>query len=200
DVPAALPLDPEGPRASAEGPPPTPDDRNLLPTPARPSSRVPGQWLSHAFAPHEPLAAFADSVDPSHLALRLYSNGYRGRARELADRLDPARRELVLGWLARPAHRPDRARAHFAAALAADPALEDAAIGLALVDPKSDTAGLPERARAVIDAQRSGDRAVARDREAALAQWQPGELLYPDAAELRVGWRLELGQPADLDA
>src|SRR5262249_62116693 len=105
DVLAALSLDAEGTRAFAEGTPPNTDDRNLLATSDRPSSRVPGQWLSHAFAPHEPLAAFADSVDPSHLALRLYSNEHLDRAPQLADRLDPARRHPRLRGPPRPPHR-----------------------------------------------------------------------------------------------
>ena len=32
-----------------------------------------------------------------------------------------------------------------------------------------------------------------------LAQWKPGELLYLEAADLRVGWRLALGSSSEFD-
>ena len=52
----------------------------------------------------------------------------------------------------------------------------------------------------MIEAQRSSDWTFARAREPLLAQWQPGELLYPEAAELRARWRVELGERGDLAA
>jgi hypothetical protein len=50
----------------------------------------------------------------------------------------------------------------------------------------------------VVLGQRTPDLEFARAHDEQLAQWQPGELLYPEAAELRVRWRLELGERADL--
>ncbi len=200
DVVAALVLDDAGARAFTESAQANTDDRNLFATSDRPSSRqLTSSWPHSVFADRDPLAAFTDSVDLALLAQSLHARGQHVRARQLASALDPARRELVLGWLSQAEHRPRRARAHFAAALEHDPAREDAAVGLALVDPEADAARLPDRARTVIDAQRSRDWARARARDPLLAQWQPGELLYADAAELRVRWRLEIGERAELD-
>jgi hypothetical protein len=52
----------------------------------------------------------------------------------------------------------------------------------------------------VVETQRRRRLADARARDALLAQWQPGELLYLEAAEQRVRWRLALGERADFEA
>jgi hypothetical protein len=39
---------------------------------------------------------------------------------------------------------------------------------------------------------------LARANDERLAQWRPGDLLHPEAAELRVRWRLALGGEAEL--
>jgi spermidine synthase len=200
DVIAALALDGDGTRAFTENAQANTDDRNLFATSDRPSSRTRDGWVDEAFAAHDPLPAFADAVDLANLARAVQAVGRADRIERLAARLDPPRRELALGWVALGAQRKRQAVRHFTAALEGVPALESAAIGLALVDPKADTARLSGRARAVVEAQRSGDPAFARAHDEPLAQWQPGELLYPEAAELRVRWRLELGEPADLGA
>ena len=200
DVLAELALDDDGVRAFAAGARANSDDRNLFATSDRPSQKSPRAWLEPAVAQHDPLIAYATTADLAQLTRRLYADERPGRAQRLARQLDPARRQVVLGWLAQSQQLPERARAHFADALAADPGADSAAIGLALVDPKADLAQLPERARAVIEAKRAGDISAARARDAALAQWQPGELLFPDAAELRVRWRLDVGGPGELDA
>jgi spermidine synthase len=198
DAIAALQLDDAGTRAFVDGAAPNTDDRNLFATSDRPSARARDGWLDAAIGPHDPIAAFVDTVDLATLARDVQSISTTDRLTRLASQLDPARRELLLGWAADGNQRPREARKHFRAALEAAPETESAAIGLALADPDADTARLSARARAVIEAQRSGDRAVARERDEQLAAWQPGELLYPEAVELRARWRIERGEPADL--
>jgi spermidine synthase len=201
DVVAALVLDADGARAFAAGAQPNTDDRNLFATSDRPSSRQPpGGWLEAAFREHDPLALHADSLDLAILARSLDRIGHAGRGRRLAKQLDAAPRDVLSGWLSIAAQHPERAHPLFAAALASDPAQSAAAIGLALTDAKADAARLPERARAVIEAQRASDSIPARERDALLAQWKPGELLYPEAAELRIRWRLEHGGATDFAA
>ncbi len=52
----------------------------------------------------------------------------------------------------------------------------------------------------MIEAHRTSDPNAARERDALLAQWGPGELLYPEAAELRMRWRLERGGAGEIAA
>jgi spermidine synthase len=198
DVVAALAFDADGTRAFAGDAAPNTDDRNLFATSRRPSAGVRPGWVENAFAPRDPIPALAGSLDLERLVSSLQESGRPERVQHLAERLNPARRALALGWLALGAQRARQAQRNFNEALAADSSLESAAIGLALADPSADVARLPERARAVIEAQR-GDRQLARARDALLAQWQPGELLYSQAAEQRARWRLELGGPSELD-
>jgi spermidine synthase len=199
DVVAALAFDADTSREFADGTPPNSDDWNRLAMSERPAGRGRSTWVAEVFAPRDPLPAFADRLDLAVLARRLHTEGYGARGRRLAQQLDGPRRGLVLGWLAVDTQRPDRARQHFAAALDADPALRDAAIGLALVDPAADLSDLPDSAQAVIRALRDPEGLkLARANEERLAQWRPGDLLYPEAAELRVRWRLELGGEAEL--
>jgi spermidine synthase len=198
DVIAALALDDDGTRAFTERAQANSDDRNLFATSDSPSSKVRNQWIDTAFAAHDPLHAYADAVDLAKLARAVQGTGRGERIEKLATRLDPPRSELARGWMALGAQRKRQAGRHFTAALEGVAAPESAAIGLALSDPKADTARLSDRARAVVLGQRSTDLEFARGHDEQLAQWQPGELLYPEAAELRARWRLELGERADL--
>jgi spermidine synthase len=200
DVLGALALDAAGSRRLAAGVRANTDDRNVFATSDRPTAGARGNWVDDELGPYDPLPALARRVDPEALVRHLRADGRGLRAQRIAAALDRPQRELVLGWISLDAQRPRRAEHHFAAALESDPALTDAAIGLALVDPKSDVARLPDRARAVVEAQRRDDLADARARDALLAQWQPGELLYFEAAEQRVRWRLALGERADFEA
>jgi hypothetical protein len=199
-VVAALALDTDGTRALAAGARANSDDRNEFATSDQPSAASTRKnWLDDEIAPHDPLPALVGRIDVQSVLLGLRQNRGGVRARRIAAALDPARRELALGWIDIDAQRPRRAAQHFTDALAADSALTDAAIGLALADANAPVAGLPDRARAVIDSLRHEDWARARARDALLAQWQPGDLLYLEATEQRVRWRIELGERADLE-
>jgi spermidine synthase len=197
DVIATLQLDDTGVRAFTRGVPPNTDDRNLFATSDQPSVRGSDAWIDTAFTPLDPLSNYAEVVDLSKLTRAVMNDGGGPeRVKRLANQLDPARRDLILGWIAFDSKRTRQARQHFTSALEAAPALEEAAIGLALSDPDADAARLPDRARAVVEVER--DRGLARARDAVLALWQPGELLYPEAAEQRASWRLDRGEPTDL--
>jgi spermidine synthase len=205
DVVAALALDADGARALAAGARANTDDRNQFATSDRPTfANVRKGWLDAALAPYDPLPGLVQHVDVARVLLGLRLNNNGARARRIAAALDSPRRELALGWIELEAHRPQLAAEHFTAALAADPALTDAAIGLASVDTNTPLAKLPDRARAVIETARQETRdehwaAGARARDALLAQWQPGEPLYLEAVEQRLRWRIELGDRADLE-
>jgi hypothetical protein len=198
NVAAALSFDADGTRAFANDAAPNSDDRNLFATARHPSPTNRIDWLESVFAPYDPLPALVGSLDLARLAETLRASGRPQRMQKLAERLDATHRALALGWNALGAQRFRMAQRELGAALAADRSLESAAIGLALADPTTDLARLSDRARAVVASQR-GDREIARANDALLAQWQPGELLYPQAAELRARWRLELGGPAEFD-
>ena len=200
DVVAALALDADGTRALAAGAQANSDDRNVFATSDRPSvANARTNWLEAELAPYDPLPQLIGRIDVASVLLGLRQNRGGVRARRIAAALDPAHRELALGWIEVDALRPRRAAKHFAAALAADSALTDAAVGLALVDANAPVARLPDRARAVIETVRHEDWARARANDALLAQWQPGEQLYLEAAEQRLRWRIELGERADLE-
>jgi hypothetical protein len=160
---------------------------------------VRGSWVDEELGRYDPLPALARRIDFECLVRSLRADGRGVRAQRIAAALDPASRELALGWIAVGAQRPRGAVTHFKNALAADSAPPDAAIGLALVDAEAPTAKLPARARVVIETQRREDWAAARANDALLAEWHPGELLYLEAAEQRLRWRLELGDRADLE-
>src|SRR5439155_607665 len=83
------------------------------------SQKSPRAWLEPAVAQHDPLIAYATTADLAQLTRRLYADERPGRAQRLARQLDPARRQVVLGWLAQSQQLPERARAHLADALAA---------------------------------------------------------------------------------
>ncbi len=199
DAIAGLVLDEAGIRAFTDGAAPNTDDRNRFATSDRPTLGKDSAWINRELAVHDPLPGLLGTIDAESLLQRLSEDGRTGRARRLASQLEPGRRELALGWLAWDAGHKVRARAQFAK-VAGDHAPESAAIGLALTDPEADTAHLPARARALIEALRSKDLSVARARDAQLAEWRPGDALYGEAVEQRVRWRLELGEPADLEA
>jgi spermidine synthase len=200
DVVAALALDAGGTRALAAGARANSDDRNEFATSDRPSvANSRKNWLDAVLAPHDPLPELVGRVDVQSVLLSLRGNSGGERARRIAAALGPARRELALGWIEVDAQRPRRAAQHFREALAADPTLESAAIGLALVDAKAPIDGLPDRARAVIETVHDENWTRARANDALLAQWQPGEVLFLEAAEQRLRWRIELGEPAELE-
>jgi spermidine synthase len=200
DALGAFSLDVAGTRALIDGARPNSDDRNAFATSDRPSAVAPGNWIEDEVARYDPLPALAAQIDFLSLVRSLRTDGRGVRAHRIAAALDPPRRALALGWIAVDAQRPRRAAQQFAEALDADPALTDAAIGLALVDSAAPIANLPERARVVIETQRDDDWSRARANDALLAQWLPGELLYLEAAEQRLRWRLQLGERSDLEA
>ncbi len=201
DAVAALALDAEGSRSYSSGAPLISDDRNLLAMARAPAAQA-AQWSTDALAAHDPLPKLAPTLDVAALTRRLTDVRTPERAQRFASALEPARRELVLGWVALDAGLPRKSRQHFRAALDADRGIEAAAIGIALADRRAAAADLPEHARAVIEARRAlelreRDWGAIRALDAELARWQPGELLFEEAAELRVRWRVESGDPRD---
>jgi spermidine synthase len=203
-VASALVLDTEASRVFSEGATPNTDDFNVLATSGIPSSGRERGWINEVFVPHDPLPDLVGELDLAILARVLQSGGEKERAERLARKLDTPQRELFRGWLAIEAQLPRVAAKSLRAALEADPTLQAAEIGLALVEDDYDTSRLPERVRAVVDARVDGERGpesweAVRAIEEQAASWQPDEILYPEAAELRTRWRAALGGPAEFD-
>jgi hypothetical protein len=194
DVAVNLVLDAGATRTYSAGALPNTDDYNVLATSGQPASRGRSTWVDTEFDDYDPLPGLRDRLDLALTARALQAAGYAARARALADSLEPARRDLVRGWVAIEAQQPGKARRRLQAALESEPDLVDAAIGLALVDPGYDRSRLPERARIVIEARsQTDDFEASREVEDVLASFSPGELLYPEATEARARWRAAIG-------
>ena len=155
-------------RHAARSPParaPNTDDRNLFATSDRPSSKAARRLGGARRSPRTiRCPALAGAVDPANLARASARRRPRGRDRA-ASPLGSTRRgasSRSAGSRSTPSA-SGRPRRHFAAALEGDPALESAAIGLALADPGRRYRAAARRARArCVEAQRSADLAVAR--------------------------------------
>ncbi len=198
DVAAALALGGDEARALAAGAPINSDDHNRLASGVR--LRSGARDALHAIASQEPLARRAQGLDLAVLARRISARGRGARLERLAAELaaPEADRNLMRGWAALDAGRTLEAAQHFERVRSLRPADRGAGLGLAAVrrgnaDPAG--LGLPPEAAALIEGWRSaarGDWDALRALDPALAGWQPGDLLHPEAARLRAQWRLSL--------
>ena len=194
-----LVLDPEASRAYSAGAQPNTDDFNLLATSGRPAPPTDPRWLATDLGTRDPLPGLLDRLDTAVAARALQASGHAGRVRTLAGPLAPAQRELLLGWAAFEAQRTVAARRHLKAALARDPLLDDAAIGLALLGEEVDAQRIPEPARSVVRLHRlEGGFEAVREVDDVLAAVAPSSLLHPEATELRARWRAALGDEEEL--
>ncbi len=198
DVALARVLDSEGTRVVSAGAELVTDDHNRL---ASSVGRL-GEFqrdrrrIDAMLAAHDPLPAVADSFDLSRLMREIGLRRDVARGERLIAGLDEAHRDLARGWAQLENGRDFEAQRSFREALAEAPDLHDARIGLALLGHASEMGALSPRDAVVAEAIRlgaNGDLEGVRRLDAELASWRPGELLYPEAALLRVDWRLAAG-------
>jgi tetratricopeptide (TPR) repeat protein len=196
DVVAAIRLEKEASREYSAGYPIITDDHNHLAWMRGRGSASLGK-AGKGLQLHDPLPELVSRVSPEALVRRLVARKSEDRARAILKTMPAEARAAASGWLLISKKRPLRAAAFFEVALAANPTLESARIGLAVArGPKADLAALPPEAAAVIEGESLGRRGrwkEVRDLDDQLAQAVPGSLLYPEATRLRIGWRLGLG-------
>jgi spermidine synthase len=215
DTAAALFLDEEGAAALAEGESPNTDDENRL---AMRSPRVLGRALGSAgadriLASRDPLLEDRGGLDRVVVVQRLLAAGDAPRARRVAEAtLDPIARETALGYLALARGERERAVGFFSRVLSRDPTALAARAGLVRLqrsallagDPYAEdlAAGLDAAGTSVIEGWRRGreeGRIAIRDLEAELAKVSPRHPMYADALRLRAVWRLEGGEPTQME-
>ena len=163
------------------------------------SGRERGQSVQAALAPHDLLAGQVIEFDSDILVRRLLERGASSRAGRLVETLNGADKASASGWLALKGSGPKRALLHFKRALALDPGHRPAILGLAIADTEEfDTRALDPREKSFVEAialRNSEDYEALARLDGALAEWEPGSLLYPEATRMRVEWRLRTRDP-----
>jgi tetratricopeptide (TPR) repeat protein len=209
DVAAALVLDEEGARAFSAGAPLITDNRNAL----QMRSFAVARDAESSFRPDEAMAAFDPLVpgppglDRVYVVRRLLARGYLTRAQRLAQTAeDPVERAAASGLIAIAKGQPGEARAELERALELDPASLEARAALLRLRRRAIIAGdwpvavlasaVGDPEAAVLDgwrAEAERDWAAVRALEPRLARTDPRNPYFPDAARLRVQWRLSEG-------
>jgi hypothetical protein len=94
---------------------------------------------------------------------------------------------------------PQGAIRHFQRALELDPNHRPAILGLAILSPEEiDLQALEPRELGIVEAvahRKEQDWKAVAGYEEALADWEAGSLLHSEAVRMRVGWRLDTGDP-----
>ncbi len=207
DVALARVLDDEGTRAVSSGAELITDDHNRLASSVGRlrEFRRGRRRIDAMLEPYDPLPAVADTFDLALLMREVGARRQIARGEKLLAGLDEADRDLGRGWAQLENRRRFEAARSFRRSLAHDPSSKNAMLGLAMLGESVEfTEGsLTPREEAVVDAVRleaAGDVAAIAPLDDALARWQPGELLYPEAALARAHWRLATGDTEDAAA
>jgi len=201
DVALARVLDAEGVRLASEGAELITDDHNRLAAAVGRlrEFRVDRGRIDALLAPHDPLPRSVTDLDLSKLMRRLGAKRDVVRGEMVLTALSEAEQHLARGWVQYENERTIRAKKSFRAALAADPELRDARIGLACLGVSEEETGpLPVRVSGVAQGlalRAEGDLGALQALDESLSQWRPGELLFPEAARLRAAWRIASGEP-----
>lgn len=202
DIAAALVLDNQAARQFSSESQLISDDHNLL---AWAASRVGEDWalkqpIAEAIAPYDVLPDIPDDFDTDLLARRLAQRKALPRAKSLIDTLAEPAKSSALGWVALDNGRTHAAIQRFQRALKQDPNHAGAAAGLALADPaRANLENLPPETRVLLTGRSfliENDWLALLELDELLATWPPGSLLYPEAARLRITWRLIEGTPS----
>jgi spermidine synthase len=189
----------DGARAIGAGAPINTDDHNRLATKRRPPSVRDYRWIDEWIAEFDPIPELLADGDPVAVARRLARLGQRPRARRVLAAAGGVQPLLGEGWIAHDSGRRRPAARSFRKALAIDPDAQTARYGLALLQADPDLPNLPERVHAVVQAEhlrRAGRVGEIEPLDDLLGSWRPGELLFEDAAQLRMAWRFEAGGTA----
>jgi hypothetical protein len=148
-------------------------------------------------APHDSLEERAADLELVALLRRLEVMGHAGRIRILLEGLDEPERENAHGWLAHERGQPETAALHFERALELEPALHEARLGLLATGREVDgSIPLAPLEAALGDAARAGSRGewdAVRELDPPLSRFPVTDLAFPEAARLRIDWRLASG-------
>lgn len=196
DVASFLLLDEAGSRALAKGAFTNTDDHNRLANRSR--LRLTTNW-NQLFAKHDPLPERLDDLDTPLLARRMLATKQRNRLGTLLQDFPPVDRQLALGWAKSETGSRGAATRHFRIALEIDPDSVPARESLSVLVPAEDMpGGLSDRTSAISRARQAlveADWESAAALDGLLASWRPGELLFVEAARVRITWRLMSQQP-----
>lgn len=196
DFVALQTLDDAGVAGFIDGAPLSTDDHNLM---ASRSARVDASTALDKARFRKVIAAYDDDgrydahIRPAQLVRSLTRISRTEKARDYAESLPPADRELALGWIEYAATKPRAAEAHFreAQALGADAGEVEAGLTLTARDPRdegfSGKAGVVAQARFAAAAR---DAATLEALESSLAKVPPEDPLYVAALRYRAEWRL----------
>jgi spermidine synthase len=215
DIATGLTLDEKATRAFASGAIVNSDHHNVLAT------RSPG--LSHrqsligagpvgVLSPFDSLVENAADLDPGYLVRRLVRTSGPERARRFATAIpNSVTRAALLGWVDLSANRSTSARNRFNRALRLDPESLEARAGLLSLEKTRVENGkespaiaelepLDDVSAAIVDGWRAratldwvGLRAL-EDRLAKAGNYHP---LFFEALQLRIAWRIEIGERSD---
>jgi hypothetical protein len=184
-------------RALAGDAPVLSDDRNPLGLGLGQGLRTKG--LDAMLAPYDSLVERSPDLEPMGLARRLAAMNQLGRIGILIESLDEPERETARGWLAHERGQVETAHLHFERALELEPSLQAARLGLlATGRDVDDSTPLTPQEAVLVDAARAGSRGewdAVRELDPLLSQFLVADLTFPEAARLRVDWRLASGSP-----
>ena len=170
------------------------DDHNLLGSGLLRGMRA--MQLDALLAPHDSLQQPADDLEWLALLRRLSAMNQVARAGALVERLDLPEREAARGWLAHERGQPQTAALHFERSLELDPSLPAARLGLMVNGiVEASLASTPEEL-ALEQAARAGSEGrweAVRELDGPLSELPDRHLAFPEAARLRVDWRLASG-------
>lgn len=205
DFYASWTLDEEGVKRLAQGRPINTDDHNRLATTRLPS--INRQIIRDDF---EASLEVAEVLTPERLAQvdavsvlrRMTLIGEGRRALKLARRLPKAQRLSYQGWMMLDGGATVRAQAMFRRALAEDPSIAAARMGLITsfageelpADSLSPTESVLMQANAALRAE---DWKAIAALDAELARIEPGTLGFGSAVRARTAWRIEGNDPAE---
>ena len=201
DIATSIVLENESARRFAGASPRITDDHNLLAWSASriKQGRAKRESIASALGAHDELLTRTGELDTDLMVRGLLQKDAVARARALADSLSGAKRASARGWVALERSGPQEALRHFQDAAELDPNHRPGLLGLAMLEPgQTDLEDLEPREAGIIrafeerKAQNWGELA---DYDEALADWEAGSLLYPEAARMRVGWRLATKDP-----
>jgi spermidine synthase len=204
DVAATRALTTEGVKSVAGDARLLTDDHNPLGSGLRPGLRP--TELDSLLAPYDSLQddwleGSADDLDLTALLRRLAVMNHSGRIGALFEHLDEPQRQAARGWLAHERGQPETAALHFERSLELDPSLAPARLGL-LVNGRSVDESIaplsPEEAllQQAARAGSAGSWQAVRELDEPLSGFAVSHLAFPEAARLRVDWRLASGSAA----